>query len=506
MKIIRRGICLALASFLVVAMAACNNASTPKAPENNSQNTSSSDTASYRKPYVSSETVETKRQLPDTDGDFDFEVVDWAGPKGYVIVVPAKDDAAREVAVYLQDYYTRKHGVTLQIVTDAVKETAKEILIGNTNRSQSKHSLTEGQLEAALDGDKLVFKGGHAVTVEAAVKRFTRLFPELNEALTFKLDTDFTSTPSVDGLEDYKFVWGDEFEDWYDLDFGRWNFRAGMSGSASAIIARDRDVIDVGDGRLKIHAINHYDPNSPEVLFKMPWSTATNETMNFLYGYAEIRAKVPFFEGTWPSFWGGTATAVYPRDTRWHAEVDVFEIFGTADTVVPNIHKWYDDYPYEEIYNTDGVRHTTYGKMEGRPAKYELKHYVYKNYENLNNEYHTYGYEWTPTEMSFYVDGEKYCTMDIVNSWDLEPDMSMFQEPQYSQFNSHVFVNDGSFTPNLIYGNMELLPSEYYIDYYRLYQKNDGKSKIWLDTSKRYTEQEVRRKDLAEFTRKGEES
>lgn len=505
MKAIKRGVSLALAGLLTLALAACNNASTPSSTTSSANpNTSSSGTTSYREPYVEeTEEVSVNRQLPDTDGDFDFEIKEWAGPKGYVIVIPSGDSEARIVAEYLQDYYTRKHGVTLQIVTDAAKETAKEILIGDTKRSQSKHSLAEGQLEVELTGDKLVFRGGHAVTVEAAVKRFTRLFPEKNEAPVFKLDTDFTATPDVEGLEDYKFVWGDEFEDWYDLDFGRWNFRAGMSGSASAIISRDRDVIDVGDGRLKIHAINYYDPNSPEVLFKMPWSTATSETMNFLYGYAEIRAKVPFFEGTWPSFWGGTATAVYPRDPRWHAEVDVFEIFGNENTVVPNIHKWYDDYPYEEIYNTGGVSHTTYGNKKDREEKYTLKHYVYEDFENLNNEYHTYGYEWTPTEMHFYVDGEKYCSMDIVTSWDLEPDMSMFQDPQYSQFNSHVFVNDASFQPNLIYGNMKLLPSEYYIDYYRLYQKDDGKSKIWLDTSGRGSEIASRKKDLAEFKREG---
>jgi hypothetical protein len=47
---------------------------------------------------------------------------------------------------------------------------------------------------------------------------------------------------------------------------------------------------------------------------------------------------------------------------------------------------------------------------------------------------------------------------------------------------------------------MKLLPSEYYIDYIRFYQKNDGKSKIWLDTSKRGTEPYgVRVKAVEEF-------
>ena len=489
MSVFKRALSLALATVFVLGLAACGGGE-------------QGDDTVYREPYKADDVVEETRFV-DTDGDFDYKTEKWDGPEGYVIVISAGDSNAKLAAEYLQDYYKRMHKVTLQIVTDGTAAKDKEIIIGNTKRGLADTSRKENELKCELKSGKLVFSGGHYVTLEAAVKRFTRLFPDKNEAFTFSLATDFVSTPTMKELDNkdaYKYIWGDEFEDWYDLDFGRWNFRAGMSGSPSAIIAYDRDVIDVGDGRLKIHAINFFDPNKPEVLFKMPWSTATNETFNFLYCYAEIRARIPFYKGTWPSWWGGTATAVYPRDKRWHAEVDVFEIFGNEKTVVPNIHKWYDDYPYEEIYNTGDIRHTTYGNKKDREAKYQLKHYVYENFENLSNEYHIYGYEWTPTEMSFYVDGTKYCTMDIVNTWDLEKDMSMFQDPQYTQFNSHVFVNDASYKPNLIYDNMKLLPSEYYIDYIRFYQKNDGKSKIWLDTSKRGTEPYgVREKAVEEF-------
>lgn len=486
MSIFKRTLSLVLAAAVAVSLAACVGGDTD-------QPSSSTDTTSYREPYVPEEKTNTEvERFVDTDGDFDYKTEAWDGPKGYVIVVPAGDSDAKLAADYLQDYYTRMHEVTLKIVTDSSAEKEKEILIGKTNRDESSSDLKEGEIKVSLQGGKLVFEGGHSVTVEAAVKRFTRLLPDKNEAFTFQLATDFSSTLSIEGLEGYEYVWGDEFEDWYDLDFGKWNFRAGMSGSFSAIISYDRDVIDVSDGRLKIHAINYFDPTQPDVLFKMPWSTATRKTMNYLYGYAEIRARVPFFEGAWPSFWGGTSTEVVPRNPLWHAEVDVFEIFGSEDTVVPNIHKWYDDYPYEEIYSTGDVRHTQY-KGTGEYAKTS---YVFADSENLDNEYHTYGYRWTPTEMSFYVDGNKYCTMDIVNSWDKEPDMSMFQEPQYHQFNSHVFVTEASFTPNLIYDNMHLLPSEYYIDWFRLYQLDDGKSKIWTDTSARGKINQTRIKEV----------
>ncbi len=475
MSVFKRGISIILVLLMILGLAACTGGDGPYS--------SSEDASSYREPYVA-DVAPQEEEWVDTDGDFEYKTVEWAGPAGYNIVFPAGNEELKTVAVYLQDYYTRVHDVTLKIVTDASAVTDKEILIGKTNRKESKADLKEGELSASLQGNKLVFIGGHDVTSEAAVKRFTRLFPDKNEAFTFSLETDFTTVPDVEGLENYKFVWGDEFEDWYDIDFGKWGFRAGMSGSKSAKISTDRDVIEVSDGRLKIRSINYFNHNEPEVLFKMPWSTATFQTFNFLYGYAEIRARVPFFKGAWPSFWGGSATQVVPRNPLWHSEVDVFEIFGSEDTVVPNIHKWYDDYDYAGIHGLGPEeRHTQY-----KSDTYPKKRYVYKNPKKLDQEYHTYGYEWTPEWMHFYVDGEKYCTMDIINSWDEEPKMDMFQEPQHSQFNNHVFVEDASYKPNLIYENMHLLPSDYFIDYYRFYQLSDGKSKIWTDTSRRGTE------------------
>ncbi len=470
MVLFKRIISLLIIAAMVLSLVAC----TGKNP-----GTASGDADSYREPKKAETVVQDNWE--DTDGDFDYKTESWSGPEGYVIVIPTGDGEMKTLAEYLQDYYTRVHKVTLKIVTDSTSAVEKEILIGNTNRKESKADLKEGELKVALEGNKLVLVGGHTVTTEAAVKRFTRLFPDKNEAFTFKLETDFTVAPTTAGLDDYKFVWGDEFEDWYDLDFGKWDFRAGMSGNAAAKISTDRDVIEVSDGRLKIRSINYFNENEPDVLFKMPYSTATHTTFNFLYGYAEIRARIPFYKGAWPSWWGGSATQVIPRNPLWHSEIDVFEIFGSEDTVTPNIHKWYDDYDYAGIHGLDASeRHSQYTS-----TTHPKKTYKFAKTENLDREYHTYGYEWTPELMNFYVDGEKYCTMDIVNSWDVEPNMVMFQEPQYSQFNNHVFVNEAGFKPNLIYENMHLLPSDYFIDYYRFYQRSDGKSKIWTDTSKR---------------------
>lgn len=471
MSILRRAISLFMVAVLAVGLTACGSTGA---------NTDAD--ASYREPYKEKDTGNSTNttDFVDTDGDFDYKTVEWSGPSGYVIVVPAGDSKAKETAEYLQDYYTRVHNVTLKIVTDSSAKKDKEIIIGKTNRTKAS-KLAEGDIKVSLQGEKLVFEGGHEVTTEAAVKRFTRLLPDVNQAFTFEISTDFVSTPAVTGLEDYEYVWGDEFEDWYDIDYAKWHFRIGMGSYKDAMISTDRDVIDVSDGRLKLHAINYFDREKEGICFKMPYSVATSETMNFLYGYIEIRARVPFFNGVWPSFWGTTATGVYERNPLWHAEVDVFEIFGNENTVAPNIHKWYDAYDYKGIYGADGS-HTQYSS-----ATHPKTSYKFENYDKLDTEYHTYGYEWTQKEINMYVDGEKYMTFDIVNSFDLEKDMSMFHEPQYSQFNCHLFTSGNNYKPKIYDENIDLLPACYYIDHYRVYQKKDGKSKIWTDTSGKET-------------------
>ena len=63
--------------------------------------------------------------------------------------------------------------------------------------------------------------------------------------------------------------------------------------------------------------------------------------MSFRYGYLEMRARVPYSKGAWPSFWllSGGALGANPNDA-YRVEVDIFEVFSSCDTATPNIHKW----------------------------------------------------------------------------------------------------------------------------------------------------------------------
>lgn len=430
--------------------------------------------------------AEEESVFVDTDGDFEYETVDWDGPAGYTIIIPTGDKEAKKSAEVLVEYYKQALNTTLKITTDAAKVTNKEILIGDTNREESDVGLADGELSVSLKNGKLVFSGSHYVTVGAAVEKFARLSPEKGKAFTFSLKTDFKATVK-DG---YEYVWGDEFEG-SDLNFRKWNFYLSMKGDTERLISYDKDIINVEDGRLKLHVRQYFDPTAVNYKYKVPYAVAHDEKMNFLYGYAEIRAKVPFFTGIWPSWWGQSTCeldgVVTPERSRYFTEVDIFEIFGSASQVVPNLHKWYTkDYGYGEIHGT-GSNHTSFGIIKAKEVeKYDYLHAAGVDVANLDNEYHVYGFEWTKKEMIMSVDGNDYMTFDITKSYDLEDEMDGFHVPMFFMFNCHMTTsNSEDQTAGLIENSLDSLPAQYYIDYYRVYQKPDV-GKIYINDELSY--------------------
>lgn len=476
-------ISLMLASFLALSLCACAKADDSEVIS--SSKPSDEPTKEWREPAEK----ESTEKFVDTDGDFEFSTVDFGLSKNYVIIVPKNDIEATKSAKTLQSFLAEKAKLNLQIKTDNTSATSSEILIGKTNRSESNKDLKENELEVSVKGSKLVFSGGHPVTVNSAVDKFVRLAPEKGKAVTFKLSTDFTSTV----LDGYKYVWGDEFEG-NDINLSKWDFVAHMSGTKSIELSWGKETTDVSDGRLKLRAIRYYNPHNSDVEFRVPYSTVTRYKMNYVYGYAEIRARIPFTKGVWPSFWAltsrldqnGKIDNDYINTWDYNIEIDVFEVFGTESKVVPAVHKWYKAYNYIENHDpTRDSNHTSIGgKAAGGFLYWDFAERGHQDLSNLNNEYHTYGFEWTEKELSMYVDGQKYTSLSIAESFDKYDDMSHFHDPIFILFNNHVFANDSSYKPNIINNNLEGLPAEYFIDWFRVYQK-PGVGKLYIDETVR---------------------
>ena len=423
----------------------------------------------------------------DIDGIFSYDTVDFDGFNNYSIIFPNGDKAAEECAKLIKNYCKNSLKIDVSILSDTESETEKEILVGNTNRSVNDDNLSVADLEVFYNNKKLQFSAGHSVTLKSAVEKFLRLKPTNEKIFTFKLKTDFEATV----LDGYDYVWGDEFEG-DDVDFTKWDFEARMGGNSNVALSWEKEIINVEDGRLKLHGAVYNDPENPELQYKVPYSVVTKYKMNYKYGYAEICAKIPFFKGAWPSFWGlslvgqggshcNEGLAYDPKlaaEVPYGMEIDVFEVFGSESVVAPNVHKWYriENESYQKAKDVGIGTHTM---LEDIPKDWDWAD-THKNLEDLSNEYHLYGFEWNEKEMSFYVDRKKYFTLDIVNSYDAFDDMSVFHMPIFLMFNNHVFAK-GDWYMNLVEDDT-LLPFCYYIDWLRVYQKKDDKnSELYID-------------------------
>jgi len=394
---------------------------------------------------------------------------------GYTVIYPEGDESAKVAAEKLAEYFS------LSVSDDTASVTEKEILLGITNRPTNV-KVSGLAYRSLVDNNRLYIIAEDGFALSEAVNNFIDLYDGYSIPLMRGTANGFVQDITLSNGKNYTYVWGDEFEGAV-LDRSKW--QNGVQGSnmgpstaegkeADIKVMNTPDVMKIVDGNLRLSPILYTDPDNPNIKYAVPASVRSRGRMEYRYGYAEIRAKVPFKTGVWPSYWSGESNALSGEALceEFSVEVDVFEIFGSPNIVVPNLHKWYSS-SHDPV--THGCTYTGTHSTSGTD-----KRYYFENYENLSDEYHTYGFEWTPTEMSMYVDGYCYKTYDITKSFDECPDMTGFHDPRYIIFNNHVFSPNSRFKPNCIEGYEENLPANYDIDYFRLYQdKTVANTNVW---------------------------
>ncbi len=253
-------------------------------------------------------------------------------------------------------------------------------------------------------------------------------------------------------------VWHDEFSG-TSLDTDKWGFNETMWNRNHEHVNDSKHVyVDGGNLRLQI-----YKSNKSGKTFSMPSGITTTYTMLFKYGYLEMRAKVPYRKGAWPSFWCTSNTPL--QEAKDRMEVDILEVWGSSDRFSANLHKW----------ATDGSKHSAIPSGNGWPNLT----YIFKSPANLMNEYHTYGFEWDKKTMSFYVDDVRFATIDIASKsanfgTGSIPEMDMFQDWLRVIINNECFApGDEYATDTNVLTSSDTLPVTYYIDYVRLYQNSN---------------------------------
>ncbi len=100
----------------------------------------------------------------------------------------------------------------------------------------------------------------------------------------------------------------------------------------------------------------------------------TYQSFSQTYGYFEVNAKLPAGQGLWPAFW------MLPANNSCSSELDIFEMLGSdPSTIFGSTHgSWYNN---------------------GISQAFSVA--------NTSTAFHTYGVDWEPDTITFYMDGTK---------------------------------------------------------------------------------------------------
>ncbi len=368
----------------------------------------------------------------------------------YAVVLPSSPTyAERYSAKELVETIEQVTGTEVPVVTDEAEESEYEILIGDTSRGESYITtfFAPDRYAIAQYGTKLVLRGGKGDATAIAVSIFNELIG--NSVITAEplhLKSGYYRIGNSSNYEKelfggYKLVYSDEFDS-QTFNTNIWKSHDGFIqsyGLGSAFMYYYPERVKVNGRNLVIETqLNDEGYTSGRVM--------SDEGLSFKYGYLEIRAKLPSASG----FWGKMllSNENYKKDTV--SQIDVFntakepnKIFASAGVLASS--DYFDTYR--------GLADPTYDCYRS----FTLPEGKYFN----EDEYHTYGVEWTAEYIRFFIDGESYGTVEITDSKYKE-----LHEELYIVFD----VGVGT-TGDYIDDESAQWPAQYSIDWIRLYQK-----------------------------------
>ncbi|MDP4527731.1 family 16 glycosylhydrolase [Alkalimonas delamerensis] len=208
-------------------------------------------------------------------------------------------------------------------------------------------------------------------------------------------NSDFTAVDPTEPVSDWQLVWSDEF-DGDSIDTRKWNFEVDCWGGGNfeqQCYTDSPDNAFVSDGTLKIVAL------PAEEGATLPYTSArltTKHKGDWRYGRIEVRARMPYGQGSWPAIWMMPTDSVYGGWPR-SGEIDIVEAVNlkVAD---------------EEGNLESRVYGTLHYGREWPNNVYSGKEYTLPDGANPADGFHTYAIEWEEGEIRWYVDGYLYQT------------------------------------------------------------------------------------------------
>lgn len=366
-----------------------------------------------------------------------------------------------EMEKLVDDVY-QKTGYLLEIVDDKyVEEGTYEIVVGNTNRKDVKKTTGYETYDITVKGTKVYLNGGSAHATSMAVSEFLKI---LNKGKTTDASSvqnaDYnTALKGYDLAKTYSPVYFDNF-DADTIDTTKWRLMSGsefrkdgQNGKLSGM-TDDPDYVFQSDGNFYIYG--HEEPD-----IYLGGTITNNHTMRFKYGYVEHSVICPDGDGFWSLLWfdnrGDTDNVLFG------AEIDLNECFGNGTATQANCHKWPTQYGTSLGYEHVSLDGATYGAA---------KKYYHPDGGNWADGYHTFGFLWDATQMTFTADGKIWFSYDITQT---PEDVDAFVDAYlYMKLSFSV----GRYNNNLLVNNLTEYEwqntSKLVCDWIYLYQFNDG--------------------------------
>jgi beta-glucanase (GH16 family) len=252
-----------------------------------------------------------------------------------------------------------------------------------------------------------------------------------------------------------KLVWADEFDTNGAINSANWHHQTQLPDGNSWYNGEQQHYTNrtdnsfVSNGQLNIVAKKETFTNQTKT--KNYTSARLNSKFAFKYGRVDVRAKLPIGAGTWPAIWllgkniiepGAYFTAQYGT-TNWPAcgEIDIME---------------HGIFPSKSVNFVSSAIHTT--SSSGSTVNQGGI-----TLSNVGTDFHVYTMNWSPNQLSFFVDNVHYYTYNpTVKNASTWP----FDKEQYILLNIAMGGVAGTIPSSF---NQESMV----IDYVRIYQLAD---------------------------------
>ncbi len=414
-----------------------------------------------------------------TKGDFVDIKINGADIKDFKLVKPYFNTSyltQQEIDAMLDKVLT-KTGYRSELVNDTKADAAEyEIIVGNAKRDGVEAISDHDAYKIKISGKKVYINGGSAHATAIAVSEFSKM---LDKGAITDADTvsgTYAETVKAYGDDTFKYTWGDDF-DGDTLDTSKWyqrkineDYADGQHGKLS-VRSDNPEHVFLKDG--KFHICAAQDEN-----YYYGGKIVTADTMSYKYGYAEISAIVPHGPSFWVAFWATrpsklssqTMSNTNPDGLMWmRPEIDIMEMFGNSASYAANGHRW-----PTQTGKDMGYDHTSLdGKQYGQSKKYAHP----EAGGRLTDDFHTYGFLWDNTQISFTCDGELFFKYDTTTK---EEDIECFNHEMSLIISMALGYASQSTDIGTATEDEWTKTNKFIIDYCNVYQKNDGISFIHI--------------------------